>query len=111
MSLNIKKQIKKHGLEAKEVARRLGITPVAFSQSINGNPTVAALERYAKAIGCRVSDFFEEESDSFVALVRVGTKAYHVDSLDELERLVLDLRREQMRKAGQQGENAVSELQ
>ena len=37
MSLNIKKVIKERGLEVREVARRMNITPTELSQHINGN--------------------------------------------------------------------------
>ena len=58
MSLDIKKVIKQKGLEVKDVAARMNITPVGLSQHINGNPSVSVLERIAKAIGCDVGDFF-----------------------------------------------------
>lgn len=58
MSLDIKKVIKEKGLEVKDVAARMGITPVGLSQHINGNPSVSVLERIASAIGCEVGDFF-----------------------------------------------------
>lgn len=62
MALNIKKVIKERGLEVKEVAARMGITPTGLSQHINGNPSVEVLERIAKAIGCDISELFEPVS-------------------------------------------------
>ena len=56
--MDIKRAIKANGLTVKEVAERMGITPVGLSQHINGNPSVEVLERIATAIGCNVSDFF-----------------------------------------------------
>lgn len=58
MSLDIKRVIKQKGLEVKDVAARMGITSVGLSQHINGNPSVAVLERIAEAVGCEVGDFF-----------------------------------------------------
>ena len=69
MGLNIKNAIKVHGLEVREVARRMGITPTGLSQHINGNPSVEVLERIASAIGCDVSELFERRGD-FIAFVR-----------------------------------------
>ena len=63
MGLNIKKAIKSHGLEVREVAKRMGITPTGLSQHINGNPSVEVLERISKAIGCDISELFEREGD------------------------------------------------
>ena len=65
MSLNIKKAIKEHGLEVREVAKRMEITPTGLSQHINGNPSVEVLERIASARGCDISELFEQpKSDS-----------------------------------------------
>ena len=69
MGLNIKGAIKAHGLEVREVARRMGITPTALAQHINGktykgcrvppNPSVDVLQRIADAVGCDISELFE----------------------------------------------------
>ena len=56
--MDIKRTIKANGLTVKEVAEKMGITPVGLSQHINGNPSVEVLERIAAAIGCNVGDFF-----------------------------------------------------
>lgn len=59
MALNIKKAIKSHGLEVREVAARMNITPTGLSQHINGNPSVEVLNRIAEAIGCDVVELFD----------------------------------------------------
>lgn len=69
MALNIKRAIKSHGLEVREVAEKMGITPTALSQHINGkmykgkrvapNPSVDVLQRIADAIGCDVAELFD----------------------------------------------------
>ena len=76
MSLNIKKVIKEHGLEVREVAKRMGITPTGLSQHINGNPSVEVLERISNAIGCDISELFERpNSDTTVfTCPKCGTK-------------------------------------
>lgn len=63
MSLNIKRVIKAHGLEVREVAQRMGITPTGLSQHINGNPSVEVLERIAAAIGVEVWELFKDRSE------------------------------------------------
>ena len=68
MSLNIKKAIKKHGLEAREVAKKMDITPTGLSQHINGNPSVEVLERIANAIGCDISELFEQPKKDGLSL-------------------------------------------
>lgn len=59
MALNIKSAIKGRGLEVREVAARMGITPTGLSNHINGNPTVEVLKRIASAIGCDVAELFD----------------------------------------------------
>lgn len=62
--MDIKRVIKQHNLTSKEVANRMGITHIGLSQHINGNPSVAVLERIANAIGCNVSEFFTDSETS-----------------------------------------------
>ncbi|MFT4221483.1 helix-turn-helix domain-containing protein [Dysgonomonas sp.] len=73
MSLNIKKTIKDYGLEVREVAKRMDITPTGLSQHINGNPSVEVLERIAKAIGCDISDLFEPKQN-IITCPNCGTR-------------------------------------
>lgn len=71
--MDIKRAIKVNGLTVKEVAERMGITPVGLSQHINGNPSVEVLERIATAIGCNVRDFFEEADKNTLVCPKCGT--------------------------------------
>lgn len=68
MGLNIKKAIKSKGLEVKEVAKRMGITSTGLSQHINGNPSVEVLERIAYAIGCDISELFEQPNKDTLSI-------------------------------------------
>ncbi len=68
MGLNIKKTIKDYGLEVREVAKRMEISPTGLSQHINGNPSVEVLQRIADAIGCDVSELFEYPKKDFLSL-------------------------------------------
>lgn len=74
MGLNIKKTIKDHQLEVKEVARRMNITPTGLSQHINGNPSVEVLHRIANAIGCDISDLFDKPSDNTLHCPNCGAE-------------------------------------
>mgnify|MGYP001182212694 CR=1 FL=1 len=74
MSLNIKKTIKKYGLEVREVAKRMNITPTGLSQHINGNPSVDVLERIASAIGCDISELFERPNDNVIKCPYCGNE-------------------------------------
>ena len=104
MGLDIKKAIKFHGLEVREVASRMGITPTALSQHINGkiykgkrvsaNPSLDILQRIADAVGCDVVDLFEkpQSSSDFTALIKKGDSLYSASSIDELEALIPKLK-------------------
>lgn len=74
MSLNIKKAIKEHGLEVREVAKRMEITPTGLSQHINGNPSVEVLERIAKAIGCDITELFDAPKEGVIHCPKCGTE-------------------------------------
>lgn len=74
MSLNIKKTIKDYGLEVREVAKRMDITPTGLSQHINGNPSVEVLERIANAIGCDISELFEQPQQNVITCPKCGTR-------------------------------------
>lgn len=84
MALNIKKEMQKRGLSGKDVAARMGISDVALSQHINGNPSVAVLERIAKAIGCDVVELFEP-LDDHVEVFRLQTVCQHCGEPTEIE--------------------------
>ena len=71
--MDIKRSIKANGLTVKEVAERMGITPVGLSQHFNGNPSVEVLERIAAAIGCNVGDFFAPQPTNTIMCPKCGT--------------------------------------
>lgn len=88
MSLDIKAAIKANGLEVQEVARRMGITPTALAQHINGksykgsrvppNPSVDVLQRIADAIGCDITDLFSTRPQASFVCPHCG-KPLHID--------------------------------
>lgn len=61
----IKEVAKENGTTITEVANKLGVLQPAISRTIN-NPriTLEDLEKIAKAIGCKVSDFMEERKNT-----------------------------------------------
>lgn len=93
MAINIKRAIKSRGLEVREVARRMGITPTGLSQHINGNPTIDVLNRIAQAIGCDIAELFDPigNKPTFFAFVKMGDNAFQADSLAELKKIVTEI--------------------
>lgn len=64
MKIDIKKTCKSHGVSLVSLAERLGVsrqTVHYYCEQSDRNP-VSQLQRIADAIGCSVSDFFEEET-------------------------------------------------
>lgn len=68
MTLRIKEVIKERGTTVQDLAERMGITRVGLSQHINGNPSVEVLERIASALGCPVTELFEQPKNDTVSL-------------------------------------------
>lgn len=66
MKIDIKKTCKSHGVSLVSLAERLGVsrqTVHYYCEQGDRNP-VSQLQRIADAIGCSVSDFFEEDTRS-----------------------------------------------
>ena len=68
MPLRTKEVIKERGTTVQDLAERMGITRVGLSQHINGNPSVEVLERIAFALGCPVTELFEQPKADTVSL-------------------------------------------
>lgn len=58
--LIIKDTIKRYGASVNEIAEKMGISRVTLSTHINGNPSTEILLRIADAIGCSVTELFEQ---------------------------------------------------
>ena len=58
--LMIKDAMKRYGTSVNEIAEKMGISRVTLSTHINGNPSTEVLLRIADAIGCPVTDLFEQ---------------------------------------------------
>ena len=81
-------------MTAGAVAEKLGITPGALSQIVNGNPTFEKLQHIAAALGVEVWELFTASTDKgeFAALVKNGNAFYYANTLDQLEKIVQTLR-------------------
>ncbi|MDE6266431.1 MAG: helix-turn-helix transcriptional regulator [Muribaculaceae bacterium] len=56
----IKEICKEKGLTQKELAEKIGISPVGLAKALAGNTTVGTLDKIATALGVSVSELFEE---------------------------------------------------
>lgn len=66
--LMIKEAMKRNGTSVNEVADKMGISRVTLSTHINGNPSTEILLRIADAIGCPVTELFEQPKSDTVSL-------------------------------------------
>lgn len=90
IELRIKECCKAHGITQKELASRLGIKPISLSQMIARKGfSIERLGEMADAIGCKVSELFEEEEKSdFAAFVRYKGIHWTADNLDDWRKVV-----------------------
>lgn len=68
MDLRIKEVIKEKGMTITELADKMGINRVNLSNMVNGNPTVETLNKIADAIGCPVTELFEQPKNDSLSL-------------------------------------------
>lgn len=66
--LIIKEAMKRNGTSVNEVADKMGISRVTLSTHINGNPSTEILLRIADAIGCPVTELFEQPKKDSVSI-------------------------------------------
>lgn len=66
--LKIKEAIKEHGTSINEVAEKIGISRFTLSTHVNGNPSTEILLRIADAIGCPITDLFEQPKKDGLSL-------------------------------------------
>ena len=61
MKATIKRNIKKYGFTSAMIAEKMGVTAQAFSQIVNGNPTLSKLCEIAEAMNISVSELLSDE--------------------------------------------------
>ena len=66
--LRIKEAIKEHGTTITEVSEKMGISRFTLSTHVNGNPSTEILLRIADAIGCPVTELFEQPKKDSLSL-------------------------------------------
>lgn len=72
--MDIKSRIKESGQTVSGVAKRMGITKSALSQTINGNPTFDKLCEIAEILGISVSDLVSDGESKTITCPRCGTR-------------------------------------
>lgn len=87
-ALKIKQLAKARGYTMVQIAKELGINPVSLSTAVNGNPTVATLEKIANVLGVDVADFFEKDYGVPVinGYLEIGGEIMKISSVADLEK-------------------------
>ena len=92
MGLIIKEVCKAKNIHLVEVAKRIGISPVSLSQSLNGNPTLSRLQEVASVLGVDVSELFESASGPEIhGCIYVNGRPIQVKSRKDIEDLLGNL--------------------
>lgn len=88
VALKIKQIAKERGYTMVQVAEKLGVNPVSLSSAINGNPTVATLEKIANVLGVDIANFFEKSDKVPVVsgYVEVNDEILKILSVADLEK-------------------------
>ena len=74
MKLRILEICKQQGFMQKELAIKVGLSPVGLSKAINGNPTKDTLERIASALNVPVTELFEQPTTDTINCPYCGGK-------------------------------------
>ena len=88
VSLRIKELCKERHISMTELADRIGITLVALSQSLNGNPTLSRLQEVANALGVDVVDLFNRQTDNIYGCIFVNGSPNPVYSREDIDKLL-----------------------
>ena len=94
MTLRIKELCKEKHITMKELAEKMGITPITLSQSLNGNPTLSRLQEVASILDVSVPELFASPksiSKEIHGCIYVDGKERLIKSKDDLSKLLDEL--------------------
>ena len=87
--LRVKEIVKQRGLTLAKVAEMLDVHPVNLSTTLNGNPTIATLEKIANVLEVDFVELFEREDRPTInGYVKVGIEVVEVSSISDLEKVL-----------------------
>ena len=92
--MDIKGKIKEKGFSMVSVAKEMGITRETLYANISGNTTYKTMRKVADVIGCKVSEFFEdeEEKNDFASFIRYKGIHYIADNIEEFMKQVEEIK-------------------
>lgn len=63
---------KQKGITQKDLAEKIGITPVGLAKAANGNPTFETLEKIADGLGVEVTELFTPPKEGTITCPHCG---------------------------------------
>lgn len=63
---------KQKGITQKDLAEKIGMTPVGLAKAANGNPTFETLEKIADGLGVTVPDLFAPQPTNTITCPHCG---------------------------------------
>lgn len=95
MTLRIREVIREKGMTIQSLAEKMGINRVGLSNHINGNPSVAILEKIAAALNVSVYELFTKEKNNEVnGFIEYNETIYRILSIDDMSKLLEKIKKE-----------------
>lgn len=96
MELRVVELAHQRGLTMSDIAKKVGISRVNLSNSLNGNPTLSRLTEVAKILGVEVSELFKPASTQKVVsgYLEYNGRIVKIDSIDALGRFLDEVENE-----------------
>ena len=96
MELRVVELAHAKGLTMGDIAKRIGITRVNLSNSLNGNPTLSRLKEVAKILDVEVSDLFRPTTENKLVsgYLEYDGHILKVDSIDAVKRFIAKVEKE-----------------
>lgn len=89
MGLRIKEVIKEKGMTVQTLAEKMGINRVGLSNHINGNPSVAILEKIAAALEVPIQELFEKKQEENInGYIEIGNEIFKITSLQDIKNII-----------------------
>lgn len=89
MGLRIKEVIKEKGMTVQTLAEKMGINRVGLSNHINGNPSVAILEKIAAALEVPIQELFDKKQEENInGYIEIGNEIFKITSLQDVKNII-----------------------
>ena len=90
----IKEILKEKGIKVGDFAETLGMQQSNLSNIINSkaNPSLDLLQKIADQLGVNIKDLFA--GDSVLGFIRIDGKSYEINTIEDIEKLLAEIKGE-----------------